>query len=210
MNGQDKVVLGGLRARLQVDARLLRNLHHRLAHGGDKGLVNLLFHRISTRIGHLDGNGALLLVDVVGQFRLVEVAREHAQHALAKVGRDDERGVVLPCLDTFFGLLFGVHNSPAQLVVVLEFVDNLVTSIKLAHQIVSSTFVVIGDSDFDVLGVSVRIPIGNDVVPRIKRRNDAYADGDDKRDGIAEQSFDVALEDCEGFFHAEPSNHEFE
>ena len=140
----------------------------------------------------------------------MKLARKHAQHALAKVGRDNERGVILSRLNTLLGLLFGVYNGPTQLVVILELVDNLIASVELAHQIVGSALVVVGDSDFNVLGIPIRIPVGNDVVPRIQRWNDADADGDDKRNGIAEQSLDIALEDCEGLFHAEPSNHEFE
>ena len=140
----------------------------------------------------------------------MKLARKHAQHALAKVGRDNERGVILSRLNTLLGLLFGVYNGPTQLVVIPELVDNPIASIELAHQIVGSALVVVGDSDFNVLGIPIRIPVGNDVVPRIQRWNDADADGDDKRNGIAEQSLDIALEDCEGLFHAEPSNHEFE
>ena len=140
----------------------------------------------------------------------MELARKHAQHALAKVGWDDERSVILPRLDALLSLLFGAHDRPTQLVVILESADDLVARIELAYQIVGSALIVIGDSDFDVLGIPIRIPIGNDVVPRVKRRNDADTDGNDKRNGIAKQSLDIALEDCEGLFHAEPSNHEFE
>ena len=57
-----------------------------------------------------------------------------------------------------------------------------------------AALIVVGDSDFNALGVSVRIPVCHDVVPGIQRGDNAHAQGNHQGDGVHKQSLNVALE----------------
>ena len=87
-----------------------------------------------------------------------------------------------------------VDEGPAQLIVFLELIDNLVARVKLAHHVVLGSPVVVGDSDFNALGISIRIPVSHDVVPGIQRGNNTHAEGNHQGDGVQKQPLNVALE----------------
>ena len=197
-DGIRKAALRARRLVLEVDARLLGGLGHGLAHRRDEGRVERLLDGAGAGVGHLGRDGALLLVDVVGEFGLVELTVEHGQQILREVLGDDDGRVVLAALDALLGVLGGVDERPAQLVVVLELVDHLVAGVELADELVLGAGVAVGDGDLDALGVSVRIPVRHDVVPRVERRDDADTDRDHEGHGVHDQPLDIALEDRKG------------
>ena len=47
-----------------------------------------------------------------------------------------------------------------------------------------AALIVVGDGNLDTPGVSVRIPVGHDVVPGIQRGNNAHAEGNHQGDGV--------------------------
>ena len=62
-----------------------------------------------------------------------------------------------------------------------------------------AALIVVGDGDFNALGISVRIPVCHDVVPGIQRGNNTHAEGNHQGDGVHEQSLDVTLKDRKGY-----------
>jgi hypothetical protein len=85
------------------------------------------------------------------------------------------------------------------LIVFLELIDNLVARIELAHQVVLGSLVVVGDSNLDTLGVSIRIPVSHDVVPSVQRGDNTHAQSNHQGDGVHEQSLDVTFKDRKGY-----------
>ena len=126
------------------------------------------------------------------------IAIEHRDEIVGEVLGNHDGSIVFATFDALFGICRRVDEGPAQLVVLLELVDHLIARVELAHQVVLGALIVVGDGDFNALGISVRIPVGNDVVPGIQRGNDAHAQGNHQGDGVHDQSLDVAFKDCKG------------
>ena len=126
------------------------------------------------------------------------VAAEHRDQVIREVLRDYDGRIVLTALDALLGVGRRIDEGPAQLIVLLELIDDLVARVELAHQVVLGAPIVVGDGNLDTLGVSVRIPVSHDVVPGIQRGNDAHAQSNHQGDGVHEQSLDVALKDRKG------------
>ena len=126
------------------------------------------------------------------------VAVEHRNQVIREVLGNHDGRIVLPALDALFGIGRRIDEGPAQLIVLLELIDDLVARVELAHQVVLSALVVVGDSNLDALGVSIRIPVCHDVVPGIQRGNNTHAKGNHQGDGVHEQSLDVTLKDRKG------------
>ena len=183
---------------LKVDACILGDTRHGLAHRRDKLRVDLLLDGVRTGVGDLGRNGALLLIDVVRELGLMVVAIEHRDQVIREILGDHDRRIVLTALDALFSIGGRIDESPAQLVVLLELIDDFIARVELAHQVVLGALVVIGDGDLDALGVSIRIPVGHDVVPGIQRRNNAHTKGNHQGDGVHKQSLNVALKNRKG------------
>ena len=183
----------------KVDAGILGNARDGLAHRGDKLRVDLLLNGVGAGVGNLRSDSTLLLVDVIGELRLMVIAVEHRDEIVGEVLGDHDRRVILAALDALLGIGGRVDEGPAELVVLLELVDHLIARVELADQVVLSSLVIVGDSNLNALGISIRIPVGNDVVPGIQRGNDAYAQGNHQGDGVHKQSLDVALKDRKGY-----------
>ena len=126
------------------------------------------------------------------------VAVEHRNQVIREVLGDYDGRIVLTALDALFGIGRRIDEGPAQPIVLLELIDDLIARVELAHQVVLGALIVVGDGNLDTLGVSVRIPVGNDVVPGIQRGNNAHAEGNHQGDGVHDQSLDVAFKDCKG------------
>ena len=136
-----------------------------------------------------------------GAFGLLEIAREHARELLAEVVRNHDGGVVITAPHALLGLL-RIREDPAQVVVLLEFVDRLLAGVEFAREFGLHTRILVGDCDLDALGATVGIPVRLDVVPGVQGRNDAHTDGDDHRHWIVQQAEHIALEDLPCFSHA--------
>ena len=121
------------------------------------------------------------------------IAVEHRDEIVGEVLGNHDGSIVFATFDTLFGICRRVDEGPAKLVVLLELVDHLIACVKLAHQVVLGALIIVGNGDFNALGISVRIPVGNDVVPGIQRGNDAHAQGNHQGDGVHKQSLNVAL-----------------
>ena len=121
------------------------------------------------------------------------VTVEHRNQVIREVLGDYDGRIVLTALDALLGIGRRIDEGPAQLIVLLELIDNPVARVELAHQVVLGAPIVVGDGNLDTLGVSVRIPVGHDVVPGIQRGNNAHAKGNHQGDGVHKQSLNVAL-----------------
>ena len=121
------------------------------------------------------------------------VAVEHRDQVIREILGDYDGRIVLTALDALLGVGRRIDEGPAQLIVLLELIDDLITRVELTHQVVLGALIVVGDGNLDTLSVSVRIPVCHDVVPGIQRGNDAHAQGDHQGDGIHKQSLNVAL-----------------
>ena len=185
---------------IQIARRILYFLDQRFTHRGDKGLVNLLLDRLRARIGHLGRNGILLLVAIILKLRLGKRTRKHAGKVGAEVIRNDDRCVVLAGLHALHGSI-RVCKDPTKLVVFFKLGDGLIARVELSHVFVGRTLVVVGNGNLDICRVSVRVPVGNYVVPSVERRNDAYANSDNQSNGIFKQAQDIALENLKCLFH---------
>ena len=126
------------------------------------------------------------------------IAVEHRYEIVREILGDHDGSVILAALDALLGIGGRVDEGPAQLIVLFELVDHFIACVELAHQVILGALVVVGDGDLDALGVSIRIPVGNDVVPGVQRGNDAHAQGNHQGDGVHEQSLDVAFKDRKG------------
>ena len=122
------------------------------------------------------------------------IAIEHRNKIVGEVLGDYDGRIVLTTLDALFGIGGRIDEGPAQLIVLLELIDDLVTRVELAHQVILSALIVVGDGNLDTLGVSVRIPVCHDVVPGIQRGDNAHAQGNHQGDGVHKKSLNVALE----------------
>lgn len=103
------------------------------------------------------------------------VAIEHRNQVIREVLGNHDSGIVLAALDALLGIGRRVDERPAQLMILLELVDHFVASVELTHQVVLGASIVVGDSNLDALGVSIRIPVCHDVIPGIQRGNNAHA-----------------------------------
>ena len=121
------------------------------------------------------------------------VAVEHRNQVIREVLGDYDGRIVLTTLDALLGIGRRIDEGPAQLIVLLELIDDLVARVEIAHQVVLSALIVVGDGNLDALSISVRIPVGHDVVPGIQRGNNAHAKGNHQGDGVHKQSLNVAL-----------------
>ena len=122
------------------------------------------------------------------------VAVEHRDQVIREVLGDYDGRIVLTALDALLGVGRRINEGPAQLIVLLELIDDLVARVELAHQVVLGAPIVVGDGNLDALGVSVRIPVCHDVVPGIQRGNNTHAEGNHQGDGVHKQPLNVALE----------------
>ena len=127
------------------------------------------------------------------------VAVEHRNQVIREVLGDYDGRIVLTALDALFGIGRRIDEGPAQPIVLLELIDDLIARVELAHQVVLGAPIVVGDGNLDALGVSVRIPVGHDVVPGVQRGDNAHAQSNHQGDGVHEQSLDVTLKDCKGY-----------
>lgn len=187
--------------RIDIHAEFLRLGHERARDRAHKGLVELGLDGLGTGIGHLRGDGVFLLVHVIREFGLLEIAREHARELLAEVVRNHDGGVVITAPHALLGLL-RIREDPAQVVVLLEFVDRLLAGVEFAREFGLHARILVGDCDLDALGATVGVPVRLDVVPGVQGRNDAHTDGDDHRHWIVQQAEHIALEDLPCFSHA--------
>ena len=122
------------------------------------------------------------------------VTVEHRNQVIREVLGDYDGRIVLTALDALLGIGRRIDEGPAQLIVFLELIDDLIARVELAHQVVLGALIVVGDGNLDTLGVSVRIPVSHDVVPGIQRGNNAHAEGNHQGDGVQKQSLNVALQ----------------
>ena len=121
------------------------------------------------------------------------VTVKHRNQVIREVLGDYDGRIVLTALDALLGIGRRIDEGPAQLIVLLELIDDLVARVELAHQVVLGSLVVVGDGNLDTLSVSVRIPVCHDVVPGIQRGNNAHAEGNHQGNGVHKQSLNVAL-----------------
>ena len=121
------------------------------------------------------------------------IAVEHRDEIVGEVLGNHDGSIVFATFDALFGICRRVDEGPANLVVLLELVDHFVASVELTHQVVLGASIVVGDSNLDALGVSIRIPVCHDVIPGIQRGNNAHAEGNHQGDGVHKQSLNVAL-----------------
>ena len=122
------------------------------------------------------------------------VAVEHRDQVIREVLGEYDGRIVLTALDALLGVGRRIDEGPAQLIVLLELIDDLITRVELTHQVVLGALIVVGDGNLDTLSVSVRIPVCHDVVPGIQRGDNAHAQGNHQGDGVHKQSLNVALE----------------
>ena len=61
------------------------------------------------------------------------IAVEHRDEIVGKVLGNHDGGIILTALDALFGVGRRVNEGPAELVVLLELIDNLIACIELAH-----------------------------------------------------------------------------
>mgnify|MGYP000476583667 CR=1 FL=1 len=64
------------------------------------------------------------------------VAVEHRNQVIREVLGDYDGRIVLTALDALFGIGRRIDEGPAQLIVLLELIDDLIARVELAHQVV--------------------------------------------------------------------------
>ena len=64
------------------------------------------------------------------------VAVEHRDQVIREVLGDYDGRIVLTALDAPLGVGRRIYEGPAQLVVLLELIDDLIARVELAHQVV--------------------------------------------------------------------------
>gem|GEM_PF-3146750 len=199
----DHVVLRAGRRLVEFVARLGYGGCDRVAHRGDEGGVDLLVDGRRARIGDFRRDRVLFLVDVVLDLRPGSGAGHRIDQTLAEVLGQDDRRVVFARLHAF-QRLFLADEPPPQLVVFLELAHDLLAGVEIADQIVAGALVVVGHGDLKVAGGRIRIPVGENVEPRVQRRDDGHAERHHQSDRIAQNPDEITRENTPHRSHSIP------
>ena len=151
-------------------------------------LVHLVGYGIGTGVGDLGGDGALLLVAVVDDLRVLGVGPVEREHVLAELGRDDHGGVVAPRARPVDRVLL-VGDDPMNLVVGPQGGDHLVAHVDAqGHQVALVALVAVGHGNLQVARVVEHVPAGDDVVPGEDGGEHHQPDGDDDAHRVREEA----------------------
>ena len=202
MDARHHVVRG--RVRLAEDAArgALELVDDDAGDGLHEGLVDLGLDRRGARVGDLGRDGVDLLVDVIVDVGLREISREDAREVGGEALRNHDGGVVPARTDAVKRVIL-VGRDPVELVVLGEFLEDHVAGVDVAEVASEvSALVVAHDGDAHARGVLVGVPVCCDVEPCVERWDDADAEGDDDRDGVAKDALEVAPKDSQCRSHA--------
>ena len=195
-NAGGEAALGGVGFRLRLGSHLLGRFHHLLRHRLHEVLVDGRLDGVGRRVGHLGRDGGGLLVHVVVDGRLGEVAGEHAGEVFAEILRDDECRPVASLVDAVYGRL-GVGEFPAHLVVVVQLGHHLCAHVQMPRLRAVGPRILVGHGHQHIGRVAVGVPVGCYHVPGVSRRHNDHAQGDDERDRVAQHPFHIPRENGE-------------
>ena len=180
--------------RVQLSALVAQLRSDGLGDGLLKGLANGLLKRRGARVRDFGGHRIELFVNLVVQRGLVILTLEKAHEVLAELGRDRD-GCEDVAATHGLGRLVRVHELPAQLVVVVQLVHELSTHVEVARKLRVRAAVLVDHGDLEVFRIFIGIPERAHVEPRVERRRDKDADGDDPYRRRAPHAREISVDD---------------
>ena len=176
-----------------------RGCHHAAYRGHERG-VDGLVQGVDAGVRDLGRHGAGLLVDVVLQLRLHEVAGGQGEQVGGEGLRDDDGGIGLPAAHLGQRRLL-VGEVPIQLIVALQLVHDLRSQVKRSCELGGASFVLVHDADAHAAGVVVGIPEAQHVVPGVQRGKHQQREADNEGLRGLEEPQAVAFQHAQDVAH---------
>ena len=151
---------------VRLRQRSVDRAHGHIAHRRDEGGVDRLVKGARARVGDLRRHGPRLLVHVVGQLGLHEVAGGQRQQPLGEVFGYDERSVARARIEFVHGS-GAIDERPVELLVFAQLLHDHIAHVQLAGQLAGSAGVLVHHAHAQVARVVVGVPEADHVVPGI-------------------------------------------
>ena len=185
---------------LGIGNLVVERVGHHGADRRDELAVDRLVKGGRSGVGHLRRNGIDLLVHVILDVRLLEIARQYGEQVRREVAGDDEGRIGAPRLHFLHGFVVA-HEIPLELRVLMQGIDNLVAEVHTAHQLVVAAGVLVHHADAHVARVVVRVPKADDVEPGVRRGQHDQDDDDDQGGRGLRQAKQIAPKHAQSIQH---------
>ena len=195
-DARDQAAFGVVGLRLGVVAGVLGGLHHLLRHGLHEVLVDGLLDGVGPGIHHLGRDGRGLLVHVIVQGGLGEIACQHAGEVAAEIGGNHDGGPVAALVHAVDGA-FPIGELPAQIMIIVQVCHHRLAHVQRAGLGAFEAGVVVGHGHLHGSGVLIGIPVRGHDVPGVGRGDRGHAEHHHDGDGVAQHAAHVARENGE-------------